>query len=483
MKAKNLLLWCCFAVGFSFGQTDIASVEYFFDTDPGIGNGNSININPNLEFLNQTLSISTIGLSVGTHRLFVRVVNVDGTVSLVENKTFRVAHISDNNASDIIEAEYFFNQDPGIGTGTAIDVVDGAIVNETLSIPISSLSVGTHRLFVRTKNSANEYSLYDHKTFRVAHIPDNNTSDIIEAEYFFNQDPGIGMGTAIDVVDGAIVNETLSIPISSLSVGTHRLFVRTKNSANEYSLYDHKTFRVAHIPDNNTSDIIEAEYFFNQDPGIGMGTAIDVVDGAIVNETLSMPISSLSVGTHRLFVRAKNSANEYSLYDHKTFRVAHIPDNNTFDIVAAEYFIDVDPGIGNGNTLGVSGDSIDSVVMAVTPGSITQGDHFLYIRVQNSQGDWSLYERQEFEIDGVLNIEEEQLIDKIKIYPNPVDTTLKITLTTENKLELVEFYDLTGKVVFLSKKHTVNISHLSSGVYLVKLRTTKGILTKRIVKK
>ena len=483
MKARNLLWYCCFAFGFSFAQTDISSLEYFFDVDPGYGNGTSIDINPGVAVLDQSFSVTTTGLPVGTHRLFIRAINVDGTASLLEHKTFRVAHAPGINISDLVEAEYFFNQDPGVGMGTAIDVVDGVVVDETLSVPTGSLSVGTHRLYVRTKNASNEYSLYEHKTFRVAHAPGNNISDLVEAEYFFNQDPGIGVGTAIDVVDGAVVDETLSVPTGSLSAGIHRLYVRTKNAANVYSLYEHKTFRVGHTFDSNTSDLVEAEYFFNQDPGVGMGVVIDVVDGTIVDETLVIPTGSLPVDTHRLFVRTKNTAGTYSLYEHKTFRVTHSPDNNTTDIVAAEYFIDVDPGLGAASTLSVSGNVIDENLIATTSAGLAQGDHYLYIRTKNANNEWSLYERQYFEISGVLSIKEELLKLAVKIYPNPVVEKLNIALTEDDKIVSVEMYDLQGKNVYKGVSSELDISHLNYGVYLLILETNKGKLTKKIVKK
>ena len=407
MKARNFLLCCCFVFGFGFAQTDISSLEYFFDTDPGYGNGTSININPNTANLNQNFVISTGGLSVGTHRLFIRAINTDGTASL-----------------------------------------------------------------------------FDHKTFRVLPASDNNTSDIVEAEYFFNQDPGVGMGTVIDVVDGALVDETLAISTVSLPAGTHRLYIRTKNTAGVYSMYDHKTFRVGHVFDNNTSDIVEAEYFFNQDPGVGMGTVIDVVDGALVDEILAISTVSLPAGTHRLYIRTKNTAGVYSLYDHKTFRIGHAFETNASSVIAAEYFVDADPGLGNATALSVSGDTIDENLIVTTSVGLSQGDHYLYIRTKNANNEWSVYERQYFEIDGALGVDDDLLVDTIKIYPNPVTETLIISLGQNNNLVGVKVYDLNGRLVFhdVSGGKKLNVSWLDNGMYLLNIETSKGKLSKRIIK-
>jgi len=253
MKVLYTFLISCFCVGMLFSQTDISSVEYFFDTDPGFGNGTSIDINPDAALIDQTFNISTTGLIVGTHRLFLRAVNVDGTSSMYEHKTFRVNPVSDTNISTLVEAEYFFDIDPGFGSGTLIDIVDIDNLDDVLTVSTSGLSVGTHRLFVRVKNTAGVWSLYDHKTFRVAPASDANTSTLVEAEYFVDIDPGFGNGILIDIVDIDNLDDVLSVSTSGLSIGTHRLFIRVKNAAGIWSLYEHKTFRVAPVNDINTS--------------------------------------------------------------------------------------------------------------------------------------------------------------------------------------------------------------------------------------
>src|SRR5690606_29204730 len=141
---------------------------------------------------------------------------------------------------------------------------------------------------------------------------------------------------------------------SGLPIGTHRMFLRVKNSDNRWSLYANKTFRVSDIPDTNMFDIVEAEYYFNTDPGLGNGTNIDVADVASLNENFNIPTTGLPIGTHRMFLRVKNSDNRWSLYANKTFRVFDVPETNTASIVAAEYFIDVDPGFGSATALTVS---------------------------------------------------------------------------------------------------------------------------------
>ncbi|HAH52351.1 MAG TPA: hypothetical protein DCL80_14305, partial [Balneola sp.] len=60
----------------------------------------------------------------------------------------------------VTQLEYFFDADPGFGNGTSISVteVDGE-VNYEGSIMTSSLSRGLHTLFIRAKNSDDEWGL------------------------------------------------------------------------------------------------------------------------------------------------------------------------------------------------------------------------------------------------------------------------------------------------------------------------------------
>ena len=71
--------------------------------------------------------------------------------------------------------------------------------------------------------------------------------------------------------------------------------------------------------------------------------------------------------------------------------------------------------------------------------------------------------------------------ETIKIYPNP--TTGHLTIESSKlKVEQVTIYDAMGRSVLTSRTTTLNISHLSNGVYFVILKTDKGELTTKIIK-
>ena len=74
------------------------------------------------------------------------------------------------------------------------------------------------------------------------------------------------------------------------------------------------------------------------------------------------------------------------------------------------------------------------------------------------------------------------LENSIFIYPNPTNEELSIendSFTIEN----VEIYDINGKTILSTNKPIINISHLLTGTYFVKIKTDNGELIKKIIKK
>src|SRR5436190_539940 len=69
------------------------------------------------------------------------------------------------------------------------------------------------------------------------------------------------------------------------------------------------------------------------------------------------------------------------------------------NITAAEYFVDADPGKGNGVPITVSTPAdIVNFTASVSTASLGTGFHFLAIRVKDVNGIWGLFEKSGFYI-------------------------------------------------------------------------------------
>jgi len=123
----------------------VIRAEYFFDTDPGQGNGTPVTFSNQGDSTLQTFSVSTSGLSGGLHQLFVRVQDSLNKWSIAEARYFRVNEVNQNfgDASKINIAEYFFDTDPGQGNATPLNFSQqGDSVLQTYSVSTSGLSPG-----------------------------------------------------------------------------------------------------------------------------------------------------------------------------------------------------------------------------------------------------------------------------------------------------------------------------------------------------
>ena len=79
---------------------------------------------------------------------------------------------------------------------------------------------------------------------------------------------------------------------------------------------------------------------------------------------------------------------------------------------------------------------------------------------------------------GIEEVEEGSLA----IFPNPVKDVL--TINYDKAISQIDVYDVNGKLVktFTTVGSTVNVSDLSSGVYMLNLQTEEGLIVKKIVK-
>ncbi|UWX62016.1 T9SS type A sorting domain-containing protein [Chryseobacterium oranimense] len=70
----------------------------------------------------------------------------------------------------------------------------------------------------------------------------------------------------------------------------------------------------------------------------------------------------------------------------------------------------------------------------------------------------------------------------VKIYPNPTSGT--VILKTEEKLEKYEVYSLSGQKMIEGTSGIINMDHLATGTYLIRIYTgDKKIITEKIIKK
>lgn len=307
-------------------------------------------------------------------------------------------------------------------------------------------------------------------------------STITSAEYFIDTDPGLGNGMPVTIESGTSVSTNFTVELDGLEPGIHFLHTRVKNSEDKWSIYSRKLFHVTNFVPTQT--IVAAEYFFDIDPGIGNGTEIPISAGTEISESFAIPLNDLETGFHHLHIRVMTSQDKWSLYGRKMFYV--VPEQFDYNIVAAEYFIDIDPGIGNGVPLNIEpGENITEAFEISTPDTLMIGDHQLHLRVLDSGDKWSLYSVHDFTIDLDVGLDVRNI--QFELFPNPTSDILFVK-STGDRISQIRVIDLNGKIIrqlddINSTTNQIDLNHLPTGTYLVQVVNNSGNgVSERIVK-
>ena len=230
---------------------------------------------------------------------------------------------------------------------------------------------------------------------------------ITAAECFIDTDPGEGNGIPLQAEDGTFDEATEEaekiIYTGGMSVGRHTLYVRMRDSAGNWGPKRGVIFRVGTSEELAGKYIVAAEYFVDSDPGEGNGTPLQAKDGAFdepIEEVESnFNISGIPPGKHTLYVRMKDSEGKWGPKKGATFEAGPVA---AIHIAAAEYFIDNDPGEGNGTPLqtkdGAFDGSTEEVEATFNTSELSPGEHALYVRMKDSRDKWGVARAQTFTV-------------------------------------------------------------------------------------
>ncbi len=361
--------------------------------------------------------------------------------------------------AQISSAEYFIDIDPGIENGVTIPIDADFTISESLDIDTDDLEAGFHTLYVRVKDTEEAWSLYDKQSFHVT-APANSYA-LNEAEYFIDTDPGIGNGEPILITEDFTISESTALSTTGIEPGFHSLYLRVKDGNGKWSGYEEQVFHVS--PPAISAEIVAAEYFIDTDPGTGNANQITLTAGFTVDEDFQIDTEALENGFHTLYVRVKDSIDGWTLYDKQSFRI-----QDSGPIIAAEYFIDTDPGLGNGEEILIqSGFNIYEEPQLATLG-LDPGIHDLYVRVMDSDDVWSPADTASFTIvivDGLSEMSNSSFV----IYPNP--TADRVHLNTDEYIQQLLVYDGHGRLVKSQNgnRYQIDVSDLPQGNYVLEV--------------
>ncbi len=226
------------------------------------------------------------------------------------------------------------------------------------------------------------------------------TPNLVAGEYFFVTDPGFGNANPISVTAGTeVAGLNTVVSLAGVPVGVRTMGLRFRNADGAWGLTLLATVFKFDLPLYGTAgasaaDLTGAEYFLNTDPGFGNATPLTLPAQSNVTDLAAvLNVTSLPVGFHRVGIRTRNALGQWSQTSVQTLAkldVTPYPGSNTAgNIVAAEYFIGTDPGLGNATALPiVPGTNIANANYVLTVPS-APAIYTLGIRTRDAAGNWS----------------------------------------------------------------------------------------------
>ncbi len=486
---------------------NVTKAEYFIDTDPGFGAGSNITLTPGVNISSLAATINTAGLAVGTHQLYLRSQTASGGWSETIVRQFLVDYNpaygnAPAAAGNVFAAEYFIDTDPGFGAGTAIAVTPAVNINNlSASINTAGLSVGIHRLYVRSRAATGAWSLRYVRDFLVDYDPAYTsappaTGNVTKAEYFIDADPGFGSGTNIPLTAAQNISAlSFGAATASLPSGIHRLCARSQNAAGRWSITNIRDFLVdidpAYPPAPAApANITKLEYFFDTDPGFGAGTTMTLTPAAnFSNYNFSTTgTGSLSGGAHKLYIRSYDG---WSLTSVSSFNVATALPISWLSFSAArnKNVVQLDWRATNEGAVAYyeperssDGQIFERIGRAAVQPAAVENTYRFDDR-QPRPGK-AYYRVRQVDIGGACTYSQTRIVNGgesepgIRIFPNPAGEVAHIRFG-EVLNGSIRIYDAGGAAVWESSIHAsqfidVNVSGLANGGYQLMLNAEDG---------
>jgi hypothetical protein len=299
-------------------------------------------------------------------------------------------------AQQITRLEYFVNQDPGFGQATTISITPAAdISNVTVQVPLQQIPIGISTIGIRAFNG-NSWGVTRLSYFLKS---GPGLSPINRLEYYLNSDPGFGKATSLTITPGInLENLVRQINLQDVPSGLSRFGLRS---------FDGNAWSVTRLSyllklGSAATNITRLEYFFNDDPGFGQATPVDITPGEnLVLLDIDALLQSQPFGMNFLGIRSFDG-NRWSLTRQVFFVKNRMP---AASINVAEYFIDEDPGFGNGTAIPFTPSAnVADVTFQVNIENLPKSDHVFFIRSRDANGIWSLTNLLPFNNEGPLPV-------------------------------------------------------------------------------
>lgn len=228
-------------------------------------------------------------------------------------------------AQGVTQGEYFWGaSDPGAGNGIALTAPEGNFGNAIQTVLANAVPItneGPALFNLRVREQAGGWGpVFSVVVNGDAPFVTNREIKVTQAEYFWGSDPGVGAGSPMFALDGNLDNAIETIVNTAIEVAEEPtvevLSIRVRDAENVWGpVFSVVVSIEPAITTSREIKVSAAEYYFNDDPGTGNGTAMLAVDGnfnnaieALKGGNIPAPIEA---GIHVLWMRARDAENQW----------------------------------------------------------------------------------------------------------------------------------------------------------------------------
>lgn len=464
MKNLLILLLAVFTT-FAYGQ-QITQIEYFFDTDPGYGQGNSLSITPSEDIdIDQLVDITA--LSAGTHVFNVRMKDESGDWSSVLSRPF---YIDQNNGQEpvIDYIEYFVDDDPGYGNGIPYTDFNAALMlDETFLASMTGIAEGQHSFSIRMRSETPLWSQILVQSFELLDCDLNIMGEITDQS-----------GSAVS--SGMVV--LLQYFGSGSAIGVDTVYL-SDGSYHFSSVCPHSDYYVKVLP--NEEDAFLATYY-GDSPYWQDAELISIDEGSqngkdiIINDFSEMEAGSSSLGGHIYYLDAKGepvkNIEVVLELDDPLDKEGFVPVAYDITDVNGQWQIDDLPLADYKIYVEITGLEMDTTYVVEITAPDTHIHHLDYY-VDFNTGIFIDY-------SAVHNVD---LAESLRFFPNP-NTTGRLWIDAENpdiRIQEIIIYRYSGQAIndieVRMQGNSMDVSRLSKGFYVVQILTNKGMIIKKLI--
>ncbi|MBX7151985.1 cadherin-like domain-containing protein [bacterium] len=317
---------------------NIVKMEYFFDNDPGFGAGTNVVVNPIGSDITESFSINTDALSSGFHTLYVRVQDSKGLWTVLNANPFFKTFSAPSGLPNIVQLEYFIDNDPGLGLGTQLTITPGTDITKNFTVDIGSVPSGFHTLYLRAKDANGKWTVLNANPFFKTFSAPSGLPNIVQLEYFIDNDPGLGLGTQLTITPGTDITKNFTVDIGSVPSGFHTLYLRAKDANGKWTVLNANPFFKTFSAPSGLPNIVQLEYFIDNDPGLGAGSQLSISAGTDITKNFTVDIGSVPSGFHTLYFRAKDANEKWSILNANSFFKTYAAPQAVVPVASLEYY-------------------------------------------------------------------------------------------------------------------------------------------------